>query len=488
MSKQLTTQNSKPTPSSATSKAPTPQPIPTIPAFAPNVTPNNPNAVMGSTANEQTNSLAEIPQGSVLLAIKIGKGSNIRGAKGEKVNSFLRVQMSDFDFKESLIVPETSAPDYNFSHDQILHVDESLVDIIANKKLAITLIESLPKEKTQVLGTAEISLSQFIKYPARDPNAPPSVPYLRPNLFLKDNISISYLNPKLLPPPSKEGDPNNQPEIAIEVSLSSPLISPELVEQGNFLYIKLEDMFPVPDEWTLKDGNEKDLNSNLYSYVISFSIPAESVSERIVTIPAGTLLHCEAVIPDTPILGAQPIYAIKPTDQLITSDGAQALDSETIDGFNANTLSIGAPTLIVIENPSISAETKQNFKKVAWAPSVANPYIVWIPPEAVVRLREKIVGKYSLDIEFGREMQPKFAHITDPNSVKYKGKAAIDVSCLMYPRVTGLRGRFLLDLCCDGSPNSDIATSTDHGTTKSGKKGKEDVSHIGKKKFSDKND
>ena len=71
-----------------------------------------------------------------------------------------------------------------------------------------------------------------------------------------------YLNPKLLPPPSKEGDPSNAPEITIEASISNPLIAPEIVEAGNFISFKLLDMYPVPEDWTLKEGTEKDLNSS----------------------------------------------------------------------------------------------------------------------------------------------------------------------------------------------------------------------------------
>jgi hypothetical protein len=137
------------------------------------------------------------------------------------------------------------------------------VDIFANKKVSITLIESLPKEKTQVLGYTECILgSTFLNYPQRDPDENSDVPLTPPPLHFKTSVPISYLNPKLLPNPPKEGEPNNQPELTIEASISNLLIPMDVVEAGNFVTVKLDDAFPVPDEWALREGNEKDVNSS----------------------------------------------------------------------------------------------------------------------------------------------------------------------------------------------------------------------------------
>ncbi|KAI8618763.1 hypothetical protein BC830DRAFT_1107404 [Chytriomyces sp. MP71] len=479
--------------SGAGTKAQTP--VPPMPA------PNNAQAGATNVPASSAENVEpiQIPPGSIALVIKVGKAQNIRGGKGEKVSSFIKVQLADFDYKESMVIPDTPAPDFNFTHDQVLHVDENLIDIIANKKLFITLIESLPKEKTQILGTTELGLSTFLKYPLRDPNAPPTTPYLLPQLNVRETLPITYLNPKLLPPPAKEAAAgevpiNNQPEITVEVSLSSPLIPPEIVEQGNFMYVRLDDMFPVPDEWTLKDGNEKDLNSNIYQYAVSFCVPAESSAERLISISGGSLMHCEAVIPDVPNIGPQPIYAAKAE----AIEGSAGANGEVSEGggasgdteANAGALTLGA--LVLSGNSgaggglgsgadggqgSDAAVTKQSFKRVSWggagcaggipAGSVAPPpYIIWIPPEAVVKLREKILAKCQLELDFSREVQQRFVHVVDPNSAKYKGKAGVDISSLMYPRVMGLRGRFYLDLL-DGNLGGEVI---DHNAGK-GKKG-----------------
>ncbi|KAJ1542222.1 hypothetical protein HK405_010123 [Cladochytrium tenue] len=138
---------------------------------------------------------------------------------------------------------------------------KNLVDLFLNKKVVFTLIESLPKDKTQVLGTAEVRLSPFVKCATKDPQSDAATNALLPALSRKENAVFSYLNPRLLPPPSKDGE-QLLPELAVEVSISNPLIRPEAIEAGNFITFSPEDFLPVPDEWTTKEGTEKDLNSS----------------------------------------------------------------------------------------------------------------------------------------------------------------------------------------------------------------------------------
>jgi hypothetical protein len=41
---------------------------------------------------------------------------------------------------------------------------------------------------------------------------------------------------------------------------------------------------------------------------------------------------------------------------------------------------------------------------------------------------------------------PKFAHVQDANVNKFRGKACIEATCLLYPRVIGVKGRFGLEV------------------------------------------
>ncbi|KND04050.1 uncharacterized protein SPPG_01495 [Spizellomyces punctatus DAOM BR117] len=397
--------------------------------------------VLNVARSEVTDEHAGVPtmEGGILLTIKVLSAKNIKGAKGDHVNSFVRVQFADFDYKESPVVMDNPNPQYNFGVKQSFLVDETLIDTFANKKLHFTLIESLPKEKTAVLGEGELSMfPHFFKYPARDPNNPDVLPP-PPPLSFKATVPISYANARLL---GKDADEHtkNGPEFDVEVILSAPLIEPEVVENGTFLTFKVDDVFPVPDEWTLKEGNEKDLNSNIYTYTLNLMVPAESTPERLVSIPNGTLMVTDVpVVTDAALTTPQPIMMPKPATSSQGTNTAQ-LDSETRHppAPGESDSATVPPTPSERERP-VFAET---IKKVSWATT----HVVWMPPEAVIRLREKIQSKHMTEVEFVRELQPKFAHVVDSNVNKYRGRAIMDMSSLLFPRVMGLKGRWPLEV------------------------------------------
>ncbi|KAJ3214771.1 Cilia- and flagella-associated protein 70 [Dinochytrium kinnereticum] len=438
--------------------------------------PSNPMTGKGTLEEMDGAQISASSEDCVVLSIRVISARNVRGAKGEHVNTFVRVQFADFDFKDSQVVVDSGSPEYNFNVEQSLHVDEGLVDTFANKRATFTLIESLPKEKTQILGTADICFaSTFLKYQPRDPAAPPEAPLLPPPLSFKESLPIGYLNARLLPAPSKEGEPNNQPEILFEVSLSRPLLSPEVVENGNFVTIKLDDVFPVPDEWTLKEGTEKDLNSNIYTYSLNLLVPAETTLERLISITGGSLTTCEVPMAlESPAFGATPIYLAKPPDPAGNPTISDILGPEVskLDGTAPQT-----PGAASDKNGGANVEVPmQSFKKVSWS----NGHTIWLPPESVIRLREKILAKQLIEIEFIREFQPRFSHLVDPNPSKYRGKALLDFSSLLFPRVIGLKGRFPLDVFeAPGSPGDAGSVVADSGAgggkTKGGRGNKDEI-------------
>lgn len=119
---------------------------------------------------------------------------------------------------------------------------QSLIEVFANKSLQLTLIESLPKEKTAILGTAEISLySHFLNYFVKESNdmqVPPCP------LVVRQTLSVSYANQKLLVNPEK-----GPPEITIEISLSKPLLDQTVLQGGVFATFSVVDMLPLPEDW-----------------------------------------------------------------------------------------------------------------------------------------------------------------------------------------------------------------------------------------------
>jgi hypothetical protein len=129
-----------------------------------------------------------------------------------------------------------------------------LIEIFANKQITFTVIESFPKEKTSILGVAEVSLYRaFLLYfvPKLGEDSIPECP-----LSFQQVLPIAYSNPKMLT--------QNQeaPCISIQVSLNRPIIPVSKLRGGIFASLNLDDLYPVPEDWSLREGNEKDINSS----------------------------------------------------------------------------------------------------------------------------------------------------------------------------------------------------------------------------------
>ncbi len=186
--------------------------------------------------------------------------------------------------------------------------------------MSLTLFEQLPKEKTSILGTAEVSLSDLVYKsvdyrndifnecgdvdeklvivgcPENNANqegqtsvdsaikksedklniideidlndTPANKPRdISSYLTITKTAQINYVNPRLLPATKGDDDLAKLPEFTVEVTISNFLIDPEFIEHGNFINLHLNELYPVPDEWSLKEGTEKDLNSSNYQYI-----------------------------------------------------------------------------------------------------------------------------------------------------------------------------------------------------------------------------
>ncbi|KAI9204949.1 uncharacterized protein BJ171DRAFT_423701, partial [Polychytrium aggregatum] len=360
--------------------------------------------------------------------IRVISARNIRGVKGEHVNSFVRVQFADFDYKDSQVVIDNPHPEYSFLIEQKFHIDESFIDTIGNKKLVVTVIESLPKEKTAILGVTEMSfMGKLLNFISRDPSVETVSPE-PPPLSVSETLSVSYANPKLLPVP-KSPEEDISPRIEVEITFDDHLIRPDIQDTSNCICLKIEDMLPVPDEWNVKEGSEKDLNSSdltnllcntrglkdIFQYSLNFVVPAESSPERLINVGGGTLTVSDASsTAEANAIQPQPIYIPKP------KNSASSL------GHNGATLSELPPAEKVEKTGADPSNI--NTKKVLWHTS----HYIWLPPTAVVRLREWALAKRPIEIEFVRELQPKFAHLTDPYVNKYRGKVVVDSSALIY--------------------------------------------------------
>jgi hypothetical protein len=84
------------------------------------------------------------------------------------------------------------------------------------------------------------------------------------------HLALQYLNPKLLQSVAQKGVEavdDVVPELEVELSISDLLLPTLVVDEGNFITIRLDDVLPVPEEWSLREGSEKDLNTSLFSVI-----------------------------------------------------------------------------------------------------------------------------------------------------------------------------------------------------------------------------
>ncbi|KAH6577787.1 hypothetical protein BASA60_003863 [Batrachochytrium salamandrivorans] len=351
--------------------------------------------------------------------------TNIRGAKGEHVNSFIRTQFADFDYKDTVTIMDNGNPEYNLSYEHTFNVDEALIETFSNKLLTLNLIESLPKEKTALLGTAELSLDKpFIHYAGRELEK--ETPVSLPTLVFRETVPIIYSNAKLLV--SLPEFQRTAPECVVEVLLSRPLLSHNDFINGNFVNLHIDSVYPVPDEWNVKESSEKDLNSNIFTYCINLTLPNEIGGERVVSILNGSLVACE-----TPPL----IDPYNNTPHTITLTDTRK-EQGIMESTGQTTSSTVLQTITDTEHNTIKPK---ETKRVSWASSV----VVYIGPIALDRIRQKAIEKRPLELEFTRTLMTKFTSVVDTFASKYHGKANIDVSMLMYPNIIGIKGRFPLD-------------------------------------------
>ncbi|TPX41837.1 hypothetical protein SeLEV6574_g05897 [Synchytrium endobioticum] len=358
---------------------------------------------------------------TITLTIKLGPSRNLKGNKGDRLCSFVRVQFADFEPEESPVVADNANPNYAFTVDLTLPLDDALIDAFGNRKLAFTLMESLPKEKTAVLATAEVSMAhQFLKYPPRPDHLPQDAPSPTPELSFSDSLTWVYATPKMI----AGFDP---PTMDIDVSLSKVLIPPADWDTGVLFTLTIADVAPVPDEWSTKEASERDLNSNIYTYTLNFPLYGESGEEKIIAFPGGMLINADQPSTMELPVGSQPIYLPKPASPSSEAKPPMVAASAAV---------------LTSEKPDKSVPVPS--KRVEWPSTVAQKCI-WISKPYMTRLRERVQSRKPVEFEFLREPQPRFASLADTQSSKFRGRVLVDCASLLFPRVIGFKGRFTVE-------------------------------------------
>ncbi|RKP16794.1 hypothetical protein ROZALSC1DRAFT_24879 [Rozella allomycis CSF55] len=162
----------------------------------------------------------------VKLSITIHQSKGLKGSKGDKISSLVRTQFADYEYKDTKVINDAVDAAYDFTTDWDLQIDEVL-----------------PKEKSALLATASVHLKD-------------------PFVFKPNELKTSLQLP-LVYAAGKQGLNDLPPAfLTVTVSLDRPLLSHEELENGNIMTFKFSDFSPTPDDWTLKEPNERDLNSS----------------------------------------------------------------------------------------------------------------------------------------------------------------------------------------------------------------------------------
>lgn len=199
-------------------------------------------------------------------------------------------------------------------------------------------------------------------------------------MSVTQTIPITYLNPKLL----VVGQ--DLPSITVVVSLSRPLLRASDLQSSVFLCIQLEDVRPVPEEWSLKDGNEKDPQSNLYTYCASIKLPGVTEEPKVLFISGGTLCMLEDSSP------ADLVQNLPRTISII---------DEKSESKNEG-----------CKNPSLKQPTDKlhEGKGIKW--NTINHF--WLGPTVLNKIRSEPDKK--LELEVNKILKKSFLECRRPNS------------------------------------------------------------------------
>jgi hypothetical protein len=134
-----------------------------------------------------------------------------------------------------------------------------LIEKMLNSPLIFSLAELLPKDKTAVVGIATVNIGEyFIPWKSIDPVSDAE----------QISIPTQYSETIILYPEDGKREADKQyPELKIQVNVSRPIITQKAMNSGRFISILMKHMLPVPDEWTLKEPVEKDLNSSNFLWI-----------------------------------------------------------------------------------------------------------------------------------------------------------------------------------------------------------------------------
>ncbi|XP_063957993.1 cilia- and flagella-associated protein 70-like isoform X2 [Lytechinus pictus] len=344
--------------------------------------------------------------------ITILRSRNLKGSKGETLNSLVRVEYGSNVLGESAKVD--AGPDltteYNFNAKFDCGFDDpAIIDEIAYKPVLVTFVEVLPKEKKQkeektvLLGQCTIDLLPLVKGETR----------------YKSTLQIHPLQGSPL-----EGIPPDapRPEMDVVVYVNDPLLTEDQLKSGNLITITAETLYSVPEAWN-PTGTQ-------YMYNVTLPFPLTEERESVVVMSNGVLKAAnDKEIPSKqkkwPVPGGAQGNAIYIPDKFVQPSCEEQEDGE----------------LTSKEDRDFRMEAENEKNRVYWNCERR----AFMDPSAVQSLQTKIAKTRYWPVEIMRMPMPSAAKTKgkeEENPIFFHGVAFINMAPLLYPGVKKIRGAY----------------------------------------------
>ncbi|XP_070577266.1 cilia- and flagella-associated protein 70-like isoform X4 [Ptychodera flava] len=351
--------------------------------------------------------------------ITVLRARNLRGSKGDNLNSLVRVEYNNQSLGESPKVESTAeyAAEYNYNARFECTFDDPLtLDEIAYKPVMVTVIEVLPKEKKQkeektlLLGQSTVDL----------------LPLLRGENRYKSTLVVHPLpgSPLETAPPDQA-----KVELDVVVFVNEPLLSEEQLKEVNLLTVSVETLYSPPEAW----------NPTGAPFIYNVTLPVPITADRETTVVATNGIIKAGTDKDLP--SRQKKWCVPGNAQ----GGAIYIPDSFVPTTNFDE-----------EDGDFTSKEDREFRNEA---EMEKTRVTWnierrcfMDPAAVQSFQNKIAQTRVWPVEIMRTPVPtatkgkgksgSASAREDETPIFYHGVAYVNLAPLLYPGVKKIRGAY----------------------------------------------
>ncbi|XP_077996402.1 cilia- and flagella-associated protein 70-like isoform X2 [Glandiceps talaboti] len=353
------------------------------------------------------------------INITVLRARNLRGSKGENLNSLVRVEYNNQSLGESPKVESTAeiAAEYNYNARFECTFDDPItLDELAYKPVMVTVIEVLPKEKKQkeektlLLGQSTVDL----------------LPLLRGENKYKSTLVVHPLPGSPLEtaqPDQPKPSITFQTELDVVVSVNEPLLSEEQLKEVNLMTVTVESVYSVPEVW----------NPTGPPFIYNVTLPVPITTDRETTVVATNGIIKAGTDKDLP--SRQKKWSVPGTAQ----GGAVYIPESFIPSTNYDE-----------EDGDFTAKDDRDFRMEA---EMEKTRVTWnterrcyMDANAVQSFQNKIAQTRVWPVEIMRTPVPQATKgkgkSEDETPIFYHGVSYVNLAPLLYPGVKKIRGAY----------------------------------------------